>query len=188
MNKLPFFLYMFFTGILSLGIVITPYLASQNNPLSGFLYDDVFSKLCHQKISRSHCLFESGNGYYISDCLPQNGIYREDSRSEKTAMHEGNIGYKFSVSARDMLIYLAMFVGGIVVFLMGKAYSTEIPPAIWFVLALIPIGIDGTTQTILMIRESTNLLRVITGFIAGFAVPFYAIPILNKMFNKNIKR
>jgi uncharacterized membrane protein len=51
------------------------------------------------------------------------------------------------------------------------------------VLAIIPIALDGGTQLI-GLRESTNLLRAITGSIAGFAFSFYFIPMLNAFFLK----
>lgn len=187
-NKLPYLFYMVLTGLLAFGIIITPFLAFDNNPISDVLYDGVFTHICHQKISRSHCLFNGEQGYYLSDCLPQNGEYRADLKSEKTAFNNGDLGYKFPVSARDMPFYIAMFIGGIALFYMGKSYSKEIPPAIWLVLAIIPMGIDGTTQTILQMRESTNFLRLITGFIAGFVLPFYLVPMLNKIFGKKGKK
>lgn len=50
-------------------------------------------------------------------------------------------------------------------------------PNRWYlILALIPMGIDGTTQLI-GLRESFNELRFITGFLGGFVSLFYILPI-----------
>lgn len=179
-----FALYLLVTGALVFFMLVTPYLALQGNPFADFLYDKVFHYLCHQKISRSICLFDDKGSYHMADCLPQTGEYREDSRVEKSALHNGVPGYKFPVSARDMFIYMGMFVGGLALLISGRAGSKQMPPAIWFILALVPIGIDGTSQTILAMRESTNLLRAITGFIAGFATGIYGPIILNRLFLK----
>ncbi len=182
-----FLFYMFLTGALVFLIFITPYLAFQNNPIANFLYDDVFSYICHQKISRSFCLFRDDFGYHVEDCLPQTGEYRNDLRTEKSANHAEFVGYKFPVSARDMSIYIGMFTGGLALLLTGKANSRIVPPAIFFILALVPIGIDGISQSILNWRESTNFIRAISGFIAGFATGIYAPLILNYKFLKEGK-
>lgn len=179
-----FTVYMLVTGALVFFVLITPYLALQKNQSADFLYDEVFYYLCHQKISRSICLFNDNGSYHIADCLPQTGEYRQDTRAEKSAFHNGVLGYKFPVSARDMFIYIGMFVGGLALFLAGKANSKQMPAAVWFILALVPIGIDGVSQSILSVRESTNILRAITGFIAGFATGIYGPIILNRLFTR----
>ena len=54
-------------------------------------------------------------------------------------------------------------------------------PTIWIlVLAAVPVAIDGGTQLIGM-RESTNSLRLFTGAIIGFVIPFFLIPLVNDL-------
>jgi uncharacterized membrane protein len=179
---IPFVFYMLATGILALFILITPLLAFQNNPAAPVLYDNIFANICHQKLSRSLCLFQTNPGSYsIGDCTLQNGAFRNDSRAEKFASNYGFFGYKFPVSARDMLIYIGMFMGGLVLLLAGKADSKEIPSLIWFALAMVPMAIDGTTQLV-GLRESINLLREATGLLAGLAVGIYMPLLLNAVF------
>lgn len=48
------------------------------------------------------------------------------------------------------------------------------------------MAVDGTTQLI-GLRESFNELRFITGFIAGFTVVFYILPIFFEMIYKKFK-
>jgi len=89
--------------------------------------------------------------------------------------------YKFPVCARDLPLYLAALIGGIVVYFTKWRDSTKTPNPIYFVVALIPIAFDGGTQ-FLGLRESSNELRALTGIIAGFAFSFYIIPMLNFFF------
>jgi uncharacterized membrane protein len=55
----------------------------------------------------------------------------------------------------------------------------------------VPIGLDGGLQLasdtglVAFAYESTNMIRVITGGIAGLAASFYAIPVLMNMFSRN---
>ena len=69
-------------------------------------------------------------------------------------------------------------------FALKRHDKKEILPAIWLILAIVPIGIDGTGQ-LLGFWESTNLIRAITGGIVGIAIAVYMIPILNKIFGGN---
>ena len=73
-------------------------------------------------------------------------------------------GHQLSVCARCTGIYFGAFVGSF--FARPKS-----PPPLFLVAALIPMALDGGTQ--LLFRESTNVLRLATGLIAGFAVIFY---------------
>ncbi len=191
-------------------ILLTPYLALRGIGLSGSLYG-AGEYICHQKISRSLCLFEGRDGgLSVSDCLPQAGEYRQDRRSELCVGEEGRagtrcefgatgacgmdgvcnmqfgtgkIGYKFPVSARDLLIYVGMLAGGALLPFLWKIESKKIPNKWLLVLFLLPMAIDGATQY-LGWRESTNLLRAMTGFLAGVIVPFYLVPMLNGVWDR----
>ncbi len=88
------------------------------------------------------------------------------------------LGYKFPVCARDLAIYAAMLLGAFLLPFVMKVDTKTVPPLRYFIIALIPIGIDGGTQLI-GLRTSTNELRIITGVIAGIVIPFYLIPMLN---------
>ena len=122
--------YMAITALVALWIIATPVLAHANSEFYPQLYK-LGEPICHQKISRSFCLFKDTNAggiaWSVGDCTPQNGIMREDLRSEVCADGNGKIGkvgncsalgadgakigYKFPVSARDITIYLGAFVG-----------------------------------------------------------------------------
>lgn len=79
------------------------------------------------------------------------------------------LGHQLPVCARCTGIYVGVFVGSFLAHL-------KAPPRGVLVAALIPMVVDGVTQ--LVFRESFNVLRAATGFIAGVGVAFYVYPAL----------
>ncbi|UCC92590.1 MAG: DUF2085 domain-containing protein [Thermoplasmata archaeon] len=89
-------------------------------------------------------------------------------KENRTVILNGN---QMPFCARDVAIYTAMAVGvGLSVF-PRMPYYDRINNLKWYwlVIALIPIGIDGTGQ-LLGYWESTNLMRFITGGLCGLVV------------------
>lgn len=170
-------------------ITITPLIAFQDEDASRILYD-IFSPACHQKLSRSVCLFQGQEGHFISDCTPQTGVFVPDDGDILSSEINGAIGYKFPVCSRDLALYFAMFLGGLVYPFLRKIEEKRIPPAIYFIIAISPIALDGLVQLIAVVGiiapyESTNFTRIVTGGLAGFAATFYLIPIIMNLFAKD---
>jgi uncharacterized membrane protein len=88
---------------------------------------------------------------------------------------------KFPVCSRDLSIYFFMLLGGALFPFLMKMDAKRWPNKWILVAACVPIAIDGGTQ-LMGWRESTNLLRIVTGAIVGIVLPFYLIPILNGIF------
>ncbi len=164
--------YMLVMALFTLPITITPFLAASGSPAAEGLYW-FYSLTCHQQISRAICYFPEGG---IMDCTDAPAHYRAYE-----AQRGGMAGYPFPVCARDLGIYAAALLSGIAIFLIKKTDADVVPNPIWFVIALIPIAMDGGTQ-LLGWRESTNFLRLLTGGIAGFAFSFYVVPLMNRSF------
>jgi len=164
--------YMAVLFLFTMPIFITPFLAARQDPLAGTLYV-FYSFTCHQQVSRSICYFPDAG---IQDCSDAPAHYRA-YEVEKGGM----AGYPFPVCARDVGIYAAALLGGALLYFLRKSDDDVVPNPLWFIIALIPIGLDGGTQ-LLGWRESTNLLRLATGGIAGFAFSFYCVPLLNRAF------
>lgn len=91
-----------------------------------------------------------------------------------------------AVCARCFGIYTGVLVGMIIYPFIKKLDDFKIPNKWYLIIALIPMAVDGTTQLI-GLRESFNELRFITGFIAGFTVVFYILPIFFEMIYKKFK-
>ncbi len=178
--------------------------------LASELYN--FHSYDHQWIYRSECVFEDlsiqdciiqgqeGNAY-IETVYTKNGDPRYEgviheynqnqigwNKAEKVT-RDGKVGYKFANDTRDYAIYLPWLLVMLVYPRLVKGRSKELPSPMWFVLALVPIGVDGTSQLLAGIlndpgvywlssfglKESTNLIRWITGGIAGIAVGYFMI-------------
>lgn len=75
-------------------------------------------------------------------------------------------GYEFPICSRCTAIY-AGFITGLLFEIVFGLPSKEILPV--YILLVAPTGIDGLTQ-LLSDRESTNLIRLITGYPAGIGL------------------
>ncbi|MFN7991694.1 MAG: DUF2085 domain-containing protein [Candidatus Micrarchaeia archaeon] len=178
-----YMIYMVFFALLSGAIFLTPLLAFTMDMGSAYT---AFSFTCHQKLSRSLCIFSDSKGYWIGDCMPQGGQFISDpsDRLATTVMAGGLIGKKMPVCSRDVGLYLAMLIGGLAYPLTLGFGNRKVFPAIFLLAAMVPIGLDGGIQLLSeigflpFVYESTNMIRLITGGIAGLAAAFYAIPIL----------
>jgi len=179
--------YMLFFMVLVGLLLATPLLAFRDGAQG--LYD-AFAPTCHQKISRSLCVFSDNRTYWLSDCTPQTGqfVTGADDRSTTRVESDGVVGYKMPVCARDFGIYGAMLLGGAVYPFVRKLRERRLYPAIWLVLAIAPLALDGGLQLLSetgllpFVYESSNALRLLTGAIAGLAAAFYTIPLLMNLF------
>ena len=179
--------------LLLVGLVLwVPFWAFDNDAEGVY---GAFRWACHQKLSRSLCLFNDEGTYSIADCTGQNGEYVPGDQNDIRVERNGIIGYKLAVCARDFGLYAALLIGGLIYPLVRRLDDRAVYPGIYLVIAMIPIGLDGGLQFISdiliagggssFVYESTNLSRLITGAIAGLASSFYAIPILINMVSKD---
>lgn len=170
--------------------------------------------LCHQYIGRSYCIFNNG---MIGDCEPPEGVnafvemkfnyyltnkhlvaaehldgkyeynrnYVGVHRAERIEYDNGIYGYKMGVCARDVAIYLGLALAPLIYFLLSKKIKST-PHILIAFLFLVPMGIDGVGQ-LFGLWESTNLIRLFTGIIAGLGIGYFLFSILidiNKKRNK----
>ena len=155
-----------------------------------------YGVVCHQLAFRSFFLFGKQLVYPrsmagVDHLLTYHEVtgFSEDSNPDNLyiASHFlGNalVGYKVALCERDIAIYFAILWFGLIYPLMGR----RIPPLhwlIWVVVGLVPIGVDGLSQLIsqppfnfLPFRESTPILRVITGGLFGFTTAWFGYPLV----------
>lgn len=81
------------------------------------------------------------------------------------------------ICARCTAIYAGLG-AGILLFMMLPALNERAARSVLF-LSLLPMAIDGLTQ-LARLRESTNLIRVETGLLAGVAFAFWALTAVEK--------
>ena len=164
----------------------------------------VYKPLCHQFGFRSFFLFGEQPYYplkeaHVDDVINFNeatgiedvhdpaGIGRFEARE-----FTGNqtVGFKMALCERDMAIYSAIFLFGILYAATGR----KIKPLHWMLWILIgigPVGLDGFSQlfsqmewswleSLLPYRESTPFLRTFTGALFGFATAWFAYPAMEE--------
>lgn len=160
----------------------------------------VYKPLCHQFGFRSFFLFGEQAFYPLSEAGIRGAVTFEEatgisglenptaySRVEaRNFVGNETMGYKMALCERDMAIYSAIFLFGLLYALSGRRVKS-LHWLLWIVIGLGPVGLDGFSQLfsqmewswlthILPYRESTPLLRVLTGGLFGFATAWFAYP------------
>jgi len=194
MNLFTFF-YVFFA-------FLAPIFMKVGLPSPARVIYKVYSPLCHQLAFRSFFLFGE-QPYYPRELAGVDGII---TYGEATGLNEYDIvtarqfignevmGYKLALCERDVAIYGAILIFGVLFSLTGK----KIPPLpwyLWILLGLGPIGLDGFSQFLsqmglgifdwLPLRESTPLLRIITGGLFGLMTAWFGFPYLEESVQEN---
>lgn len=153
----------------------------------------IYSPLCHQFGFRSWFLFGE-QAAYPRDLAGQPGLSFEqasgidphDVMAAKNFIGNEKMGYKVAICERDVAIYGGILLFGVFFSLTGRKIKS-IPWYLWVVLGIIPMGIDGVSQmpallslnlSWLPIRESTPLLRSITGLLFGLTTAWYGYPMI----------
>jgi uncharacterized membrane protein len=157
----------------------------------------VYSPLCHQLTFRSLFLFGEQPYYPRELAHVPNAITYEQISGQQTIdvlaarQFVGNqtVGYKVAFCERDVAIYGALLLFGIIFMISGRRIKT-IPWYLWILIGLIPIGIDGVSQLPSLtnialpawvpIRESTPFLRILTGGLFGFLTAWYIFPMIEE--------
>lgn len=86
-------------------------------------------------------------------------------------------GHQLGLCARNLSIYSSMFIMSLI-FTLSKKRLPGIPWWLW-ILMILPMAWDGTTQ-MFGLRESTWVLRVITGTLFGVGSIWFALPYMQK--------
>lgn len=158
----------------------------------------VYSIVCHQLAYRSFFLYGEQYAYpraaaHVPGLLTFEQATGLSEASTAQAMFqartytgEARIGYKVALCQRDIAIYGGILLFGLIFSLTGLRLKA-IPWYIWIAAALVPIGLDGFSQLLSQppinlwgFRESTPLLRVVTGGMFGFFTAWFGYPIVEE--------
>jgi uncharacterized membrane protein len=164
----------------------------------------IYKPLCHQFGFRSFFLFGEQPYYPLAEAgIP--GIRTFEEITGFTDLHNpaafsrfqareftGNetVGYKMALCERDMAIYGAILLFGILYAVSGRRLK-PLHWMLWILIGMVPIALDGFSQlfsqiewtwlqSLLPYRESTPFLRVLTGALFGFATAWFAYPHLEE--------
>ncbi len=179
--------------------VLAPVLVKAGMELPARLIYWVYSNFCHQLPYRSWFLF-GAQPYYplnVADSLMMDFVnafnYTGDLEQSRVIIGNETNGYKIAICQRDLAMYLGLLISGLVFSLTGKKWK-KIPLWMWILFGVIPLGIDGFTQLagsreifseLIPWRESTPLLRTITGAAFGVFTGLYVFPALEARVRKN---
>jgi len=156
----------------------------------------VYKISCHELAFRSWFLFGEQAVYpRASAGLEGLTTYGEASGNNEidllTARNfQGNdqMGYKVAFCQRDIAIYMSMFLFGII-FSLSKRRIKALPFLLWVIVGIMPIALDGGSQLLsqafnfIPYRESTPLLRTLTGALFGFTTAWFGFPVLEETMN-----
>jgi len=177
---------------------VAPMLLKAGLPAPAAVIYRVYGATCHQLAYRSFFLFGEQPVYPRAEA----GVSGLLSFQQATGIDEGNspadiiaartftgnpaMGYKVAICERDIAIYGAILLFGLLYALTGR----RIPPLpwyLWLLIGLVPIGLDGFSQlfsqppfNFIPYRESTPYLRVLTGFLFGFTTAWFGYPIIDQ--------
>lgn len=164
----------------------------------------VYSPLCHQFGFRSFFLYGEQAVYPLKEAEVtglktfdqitglQNLANPQsvDRLAARQFLGNREVGYKVALCERDVAIYFGLLLFGLLYGLTKR----RIPPlhwALWLLVGLGPIGLDGFSQLfsqfnfswlsqILVYRESTPFLRVLTGALFGLSTAWFAYPYIEE--------
>jgi Predicted membrane protein len=175
---------------------LAPVLMKTNHKQPAQVIYSIYSVFCHQLAFRSFFFYGEQLDYPRELAHVPNVITYEaatgnsalDIEAARAFLGNEQMGYKVAICQRDIAIYLALLISGLIFQLTGKKLKS-IPWYVWVIFAILPIGLDGGSQLFSLggnwpawfpIRESTPFLRVLTGALFGFFTAWYIYPIMEE--------
>jgi uncharacterized membrane protein len=184
--------------------ILAPTLMKAGVTLPANVIYTIYKPLCHQFGFRSFFLFGE-QAYYP---LREAGISGVKTFEEVTGFRDlenpsafsrfqarqftGNetVGYKMALCERDMAIYGAIVLFGLLYAVSGRRIK-PLHWVLWVLIGMGPIGLDGFSQlfsqmnwpwlaSVLPYRESTPFLRLLTGGLFGFTTAWFAYPYMEE--------
>ncbi|MFC1997255.1 glutaredoxin family protein [Chloroflexota bacterium] len=163
----------------------------------------IYGGMCHQLSYRSWFLFGEQPVYpraaaNLDEYLTFNqatGLDEEGILAARQFVGNEQVGYKTALCQRDVAIYGAMFLYGVLFAVTGRKWKS-LPIWAWILFGVMPIALDGVSQLIsqwvampelsflqpifgwIPFRESSPFLRTLTGFLFGFTTAWFGFPLI----------
>jgi len=203
-DKLGQFLSRHYLALLNLLVFIyvglpflAPVLMNAGYPAAARPIYSMYGAVCHQLAFRSWFLFGDQPAYPRATAEMQGlETYEQATGLDGANLLDGRhfigneqVGYKVAFCQRDVAIYGAMLLFGLL-FAASRRRMKPLHWAIWIAVGIAPIAIDGFSQllsqlpgfTLWQYRESTPLLRTLTGALFGFTTAWFGFPLLEDSF------
>ena len=167
-------------GIYVLLPIVAPFAAVSGHPMVSRVLYTVYRPACHQLPERSFFLFGPKATYTLDELWSVGAISEQDDIfGRQRFLGTPIVGFKMALCQRDMALYVALLIGGLLFGLLRRRLR---PLKLWiFLVCLLPMAIDGLTQ-LLLLRESTWPLRLITGGLVGVSAVWLLYPHLEAAF------
>ncbi len=158
--------------------ILAPVLMNAGLSLPAQVIYTIYRPACHQRPERS---------YFVGG--PQ--VVYTPQELESAGVHTGlfsreigneSVGWKVAFCERDVAIYGSIFVTGLLYGLVRRRLGKWQMPFRYYLIFLVPMGIDGVTQ-LFGLRESNYVWRTVTGLIFGVGSVIFAYPYLEEGFS-----
>lgn len=150
--------------------------------VAGWIYL-LYRPTCHQLPHHSWFLFGAELTPDWSTVQPYAGVpIGEPLASFHSPLRHPDLGYQTAICQRDSAIFGSLLLASV-------AYAAAVRlglrlralPLRWYALALVPTAVDGLTQ-LFGWRESTPVIRSVTGALLGVASAVLILPLLEEGF------
>lgn len=182
------FVFIFYIGMAAL----PAFLMSDGHTSAGVLIYRGFHFLCHQYPWRSWFIggeqpcypLLSSEGSGMKSIEEASGMSLNEIQP-RAFCGTPEMGYKMAVCQRDVGIYGAMALFSLIFFLSENRVK-RVDWRLWLLIGVLPMAVDGLWQLAsqvipgLPFRESTPLLRTLTGASFGFFTCWYLLPTLER--------
>lgn len=165
------------SGAYVCGALAAPALARMGASHAAATLYILYRPMCHQLPSHSWFLFGPHASYDWPTLQPfTTAPLAHPLWSFHQPVTDPRIGYQVAICERDLATFAALFAASIVLAVVRRRHGRLPPlPALLYGLAMVPIGLDGLTQLV-GLRESTPLLRTLTGALFGAATAAFVLP------------
>jgi uncharacterized membrane protein len=153
----------------------------------------IYKVSCHELAFRSWFLFGEQPAYPRATAGldgwltygEATGNSEADLLTARNFIGDQQLGYKVAFCQRDIAIYLSMLFFGII-FGLTKRKIKALPFLLWVIIGILPIALDGGSQLLsqafsfIPYRESTPLLRTLTGALFGITTAWFGFPVMEE--------
>lgn len=163
--------------------ILAPFLAEAGFERPALWIYSAYRLTCHQLPYRSYFVGGPAFTYSVTEVQAVTGV-RDPYALFHQPLVNSVLGSQTAFCQRDIAIYVAVLVAGLVFGLVRDRLKPL--PFKFFILFLIPIAVDGLTQLLgglvpfLPPRESTWVLRTITGALLGIGGVWLAYPYIER--------